>query len=243
MRTRIAALVAAGALLAYAYVIPGIRRWFIQDVLTWDAEPSEAVALAPGDGPGMTPAPRVRVILIDGLAESTAKTLPTWTALCKQGLALRVDVGFPTVSLPVQTALWTGLTQQQTGIVFRSDRPLVPPIANSIPAQVPGSLAVAESHGYIIRSIGFADAKPPMIDAAHPAKDLDIDAWKATNWLPAAREAVASDARLAFVHVLRVDTWGHRKGRESAEYRQAASEADGFLAELYAIAPRSEAHT
>ena len=239
MRTRIAAIVAAGALLAFASVMPGVRRHFMLDVITWDKAPSEPVALPWGFGPPMMPAPRVRVILIDGLAETTAATLPNWSELCKRGIALRVDVGFPTVSLPVQVSLWTGLTQQQTGIVFRSDRPLVPPLAHSIPAQLPGSRAVAESHGYIVRSIGFADTKPLALDTEHPAKDADIDVWRETGWLPAAREAVASDARLAFVHVLRVDTWGHRKGRESDEYSKAASEADAILGELYALAPDS----
>jgi hypothetical protein len=141
------------------------------------------------------------------------------------------------VSLPVQAALWTGLTQQQTGIVFRSDRPLVPPLANSIPAQVVGSRAVAESHGYIVRSIGFAESQPAALDAEHPAKDADIETWKSTSWLPAAQDAVASDARLAFVHILRVDTWGHKKGGDSAEYRKAASEADAILGELVPLAP------
>lgn len=170
MRTRIAALIAALALLAFAYVMPGVRRHFMRSVISWDATPSDPAPLVQAVGPGMTPVQRVRVILIDGLGETTAATLPNWSALCKRGIALRVDVGFPTVSLPVQIALWTGLTQQQTGVVFRSDRPLVPPLATSIPAQVPGSRAVAESHGYIVRSIGFADVKPPMLDAEHPRR-------------------------------------------------------------------------
>ena len=237
MRTRIAALVAAVTLLAFAYVMPGVRRYFMRNVISWDAPPSEPVALAQGVGPGMTPAARVRVILIDGLGEPTAATLPNWSSLCKRGITLRVDVGFPTVSLPVQISLWTGHTQQQTGVVFRADRPLLPPLMTSIPAQVPGSRAVAESHGYIVRSIGFANALPLMLDADHPAKDFDIDAWKAGAWLPAAREAVASDARLAFVHVLRVDTLGHQKGGDSEPYRKAAAEADAILGELVALAP------
>ena len=239
MRTRIAALVAAAALLAYAYVVPGVRRELMRDVITWDARPTDPVAIAQGTGPGMTPASRVRVILIDGLSEQMARTLPNWSALCKQGLALRVDVGFPTVSLPVQVSLWTGLTQHQTGIVFRSDRPLVPPLAASIPAQVPGSRAVAESHGFIVRSIGFADARPLALDAEHPAKDADPDPWRGGAWLDAARDAVASDTRLAFVHVLRVDSAGHKKGGASAEYKQAASEADTILGELVALAPEA----
>lgn len=233
---RIAAIAAAAALLAYAYVIPGVRRQWLRGVITWDAHPREPVALAGGIGPGMTPAPRVRVILLDGLAETTAATLPAWSALCKQGITLTVDVGFPTVSLPVQVSLWTGLTQQQTGIVFRSDRPVVPPIATTIAAQVPGSRAVAENHGYIVRSIGFAEARPAALDAEHPGQDADPKAW-ADQWLPAAREIVASDARLAFVHVLRVDSAGHRAGRDSGDYRKAAVEADAIVGELAALAP------
>ena len=235
MRARLA-LAAATALLAFAFVAPGLRRHFIRAVVTWDAEPREPVALpAVLVGVPLQPWPRVRVILIDGLSASTAQTLTTWSSLCRRGLDLTVDVGFPTVSLPVQVSLWTGLTQQQTGVVFRSDRPLVPPLAQSIPAQVPGSRAIAESHGYIVRSIGFADAEPAA-DATHAAKDADPAAWRAA-WQARAKEAVASDARLAFVHVLRVDDWGHKTGRDSAGYRQAASEADAILAELYAAAP------
>jgi len=234
MRERIAALVVVALLAAYAWIAPGVRHRFLHDVITWDAPKSQAVELPPGIGPGLMPAPRVRVILIDGLSASTAHTLTTWSSLCKRGLDLDVDVGFPTVSLPVEVSLWTGLTQQQTGIVFRSDRPLVPPLAKSIPSDVPGSRAVAENHGYIVRSIGFASTLPPAADS--PVKDRDAEAWK-TKWEAAARDAVTSDARLAFVHVLRVDTWGHRKGRDSDEYNQAAREADAILGRLYAAAP------
>ena len=236
MRARIAAVAAAAALLAFAAVAPGLRRHFIRAVVTWDIEPREPVVLPVGLGMPLSPAPRVRVILIDGLSASTAHTLATWTSLCRTGLALTVDVGFPSVSLPVQVSLWTGLTQQQTGVVFRSDRPIVPAIAHSIPAQVPRSRAVAESHGYIVRSIGFADAQPAAVDASHPAKDADPAGWK-LRWQATAKEAVGSDARLVFVHVLRVDDWGHKAGRDSDAYRNAAREADAILGELYAAAP------
>jgi hypothetical protein len=236
MRTRIVAIVVAVALLACAYVLPGVRRMFMRDVITWDQAPSEPVVLRGGNGKGLEPVPLVRVVLIDGLSETTAAALPNWSTLCKRGLALRVDVGFPTVSLPVQIALWSGLTQQQTGIVFRSDRPLVPPLWHSIAHQV-DSRAVAESHGYIVRSLGFSRTEPAAEGAQHPASDADPKVWRDTGWLVAAREAVASETRLVFVHVLRVDTWGHRKGRDSAEYRKAASEADAILGELLALSP------
>ena len=84
-----------------------------------------------------------------------------------------------------------------------------------------GSRAVAEDHGWIVRSLGFADARPPA-DPSDPAKDAEPAAWR-TLWLARARDAVASDARLVFVHVLRVDTIGHRVGRASPAYAATAA--------------------
>jgi len=236
MRARLVAIAVATSLLVVAAVLPGLRRRFIADLITWDA-PSEPARLpATGTaGPGLDATSRVRVVLIDGLGASTAQTLRTWSGLCARGLRLTVDVGFPTVSLPVEVALWSGLTQQQTGVVFRSDRPLVPPLdRRGIPARVPDSVAVAEHHGWIARSLGFATTLPLAGDA--PVLDREPAVW-ATQWEDRAREAVASAARLVFVHILRVDTAGHRRGSASAEYALAAGESDAILAQLYVAAP------
>lgn len=217
-------LAVAAVLLAAGWALPHVRHVYIAEATTWDAPPSPPAPIPPGQGPGLAPAPRVRAILIDGLSAETARTLPTWSALCKRGLELTVDVGFPTISLPVEAALWSGLTQQQTGIVFRSDRPLDPPLVG-IPSHVPGSHAVAENHGYIVRSLGFAKAE------GDESKE-----W-AGAWQQHAHDAVAGDERLVFVHVLRVDTAGHRHGRDSEDYRQRAGEADAILATLVDAAP------
>ena len=233
MRTRIAVAV---LLVATAWVLPRVRHRMFENVTTWDAAPGDTAVLPDGQGPGMTPAARVRVLLIDGLAADTAATLPAWSALCKRGVAMTVDVGFPTVSLPVEVALWSGLTQQQTGVVFRSDRPLEPPLdRHGIPAQVADSHAVAQDHGYIVRSLGFAQTEPAA-DPTDPVRDADPETWK-TEWEAHARAAVASDARLVFVHVLEVDTAGHHHGHDSPEYRDAAAHADGVLAALEQTAP------
>jgi hypothetical protein len=233
MRARLAA---AGLLLAIAWLLAGVRHRFLRDITTWDAAPDDSAPLPDGQGPPLLPAARVRVVLIDGLAADTAATLPAVGALCARGVAMTVDVGFPSVSLPVEIALWTGLTQQQTGIVFRSDRPLEPPLdERGIPAQVPGSHAVAEHHGYIVRSLGFALAEPAAA-AEDPARDADPDAWQ-MRWQAAAHAAVASTSRLVFVHVLEVDTAGHHHGHGSPEYREAATRADTLLASLVADAP------
>ncbi|HET9987989.1 MAG TPA: alkaline phosphatase family protein [Kofleriaceae bacterium] len=221
------ALVLAATLGAVAWGVPHVRHRWIAALITYDAVPSEPVMLPPATGAGLPPAARVRVILIDGLAPELARDLPSWQAVCDRGARLIVDVGFPTVSLPVEVELWSGLTQQQTGIVFRSDQPLVPPLAG-IPSQIAGSRAIAEDHGWIVRSLGFAEAEP--------AKDADPIAWS-TQWLAHARDAVTSDTRLAFVHVLRVDTAGHHGGRDSPGYAVAAGSADAILGALVAAAP------
>lgn len=232
-------LVLAGAVVGLAlaaWFLPQLRRALIVDIVRWDARPSEPAPLPGGTGPGLTPAPRTRVVLIDGLSAEIANTLPAWQSVCARGTRLRVDVGFPTVSLPVETALWTGLTQQQTGVVFRADRPIVPPLdARGIPAQVPDSIAIAESHGWIVRSLGFARAEPAA-DPARAARDADPAGW-AEQWQRRAGEAVASNVPLVFVHVLRVDDAGHKFGGTSPEYRTAASEADAILGALLATAP------
>jgi hypothetical protein len=235
MRARIAALVVGCVLLVVAAVAPGMRRRFIADIITWDAPPSAPAALPRLSGAGLEPADRVRVVLIDGLDARTAHALPTWTSLCNRGLRLTVDVGFPTVSLPVEISLWTGLTQQQTGVMFRSDVPLVPPLdRRGVPARVPDSIAIAEHHGYIVRSLGFAVTEPAA--GSPPSTDAAPEEW-AKRWTGRALEAVASPSRLAFVHILRVDSMGHRKGGASFEYARTAGESDAILAELVAAAP------
>ena len=70
-----------------------------------------------------------------------------------------------------------------------------------------------------------------------PAKDADPD--NVGRHLARARRSVGrtSPSSLVFVHVLRVDTAGHKHGGASPEYAQAAREADAILAELVAAAP------
>jgi hypothetical protein len=219
MRRATSAIVAA-VLLVGAWLLPHVRHRLIEAAITWDALPSPPARMPRGYGPGLTAAPRVRVVLIDGLSADTARSLPAWSALCRRGIDMAVDVGFPTISLPVEAALWTGLTQQQTGIVFRSDRPIDPPLGISIPAQIAGSRAIAENHGYIVRSLGFH-----QVESDDPA------------WEQHAHDAVASGSPLVFVHVLRVDTAGHKHGHDSPAYRLAAAEADAIIATLVDAAP------
>lgn len=228
------ALLGVAVLLAFAWAAPRARHRWIQHVIHDDAAPSDPLRLMAMSRAPLTPASRVRVVLIDGLSASVAAKQIHLQAACARGLDLTVDVGFPTVSLPVETALWSGLTQQQSGYMFRSDTPLAPALVG-IPSRVPGSIAIAEDHGWIVRSLGFAHTEPAA-DPADPAKDEAPDAWRG-QWLPRARAAVASDSPLVFVHILRVDTAGHQGGRDSAQYWVAAGLADALLDGLMTQAP------
>jgi len=239
VKSRIASGIAVIVLGVFAYLTPGLRRELIFDLTYWDAPPGDPPELAGGDGPGLAKAPRTRVVLIDGLDAQVTPALARWTAACKRGLTVTVDVGFPTVSLPVETALWSGLTQQQSGIVHRGGgkdgkygRPLVPPL-RGIPAQVPGAVAIAEDHGWIVRSLGFALTAPPV--GGHPADDLQPAAW-AKRWETDARAAIETPSPLVFIHVLRVDTAGHKFGF-GPHYGRVAAEVDAFLGTLLAMAP------
>ena len=184
-------------------------------------------------GEGLRPVPRVRVVLLDGLSRAHAMRLPQLSKLCRAGQELELDTGFPTVSLPVQSVLWTGLTQQQSGYQYHIGRLPEPP-PRSIPAQV-DSVAVAESHPEIVHSFGFARALPP-VQAAPPAPPL-ISEWRADDFILAAHAAVVSPTHLAFIHVLRIDDAGHAEGGASLRYAAAAAWSDALLGILHAASP------
>jgi hypothetical protein len=228
-------LVAAG-LLAAAFALYSARKRFIQSFFERGAGGAEPPALAPPPASptgavaaGLPPAELVRVALLDGVDRATARRLPHYDQMCKLGLELVVDVGFPTVSLPVQSVLWTGLTQQQSGIEFVQEQ-LVPPPDGSLPAREPSSAAVSDSHPFIAQSFGFARAWPPL-DSAPAA----IAQWKAGPFAFKALEQVGSPTRLVFVHLVGPDSTAHKFGRDSREFEAAAAAADKMLGDLVAI--------
>ena len=233
-------LIVAVALVAAAYGTYRFRKAWLPGLFVRGAGGAEAPALAmPGGGPlpGLAPVERVRVVLIDGVDRTTAHWLPNWSAVCGDGLELIVDVGYPSVSLPVQRVLWTGLTQQQSGVLFVGGYLGPPPLG--IPAQVPGSMAIAESHQGIAHSLGFAQVLPDRAKVP-PGWGFETrwPAWlgleRGDGFAQAARQWVATDLRLVFVHVLVTDSVGHRAGRASQGFRAAAAWADGLLGELRA---------
>jgi hypothetical protein len=220
---------AALALLVLAFVAHQARRDFIRAFFV-DGPRGPAPALtgstsAAESTSAIEPVSRLRVVLIDGLDARLADTLPHLQRLCGDGLDLRLDTGFPTVSLPVQHALWTGLTQNQSGVMYRIERLQEPPAA-SLASRVPHSIAVAESHPEIVHSFGFSTSLPAMDAWKDPSAEAT---WRTEGFAAAATEAVTSTAALAFIHVLRVDEAGHAHGGGSTVYAQAAAWADDLL--------------
>jgi len=232
-RRRMARLCAAALLALVATGAFQLRKRLIRAIFR-DGRPRAAAPLSPATGTGvapLSPAPRLRVVLLDGLGAPAARALPALSALCARGLDLEVDVGFPTVSLPVQAVLWTGRTQQQSGIRFHTTRMPLPP-AGALPQLVPGSRGVAEAHAEIVNSFGFATAQPPDVEKPPP--------WGEADFSRAALDAVASEAPLVFLHVLRIDAAGHAAGAASAAYREAMRTADELLGRV--IARDAEVH-
>lgn len=229
-RARRAQWIAATGLLLLAALLYQARRTWIQ---TWFIDgPGRTVARAADERSPLVPrSARVRVLLIDGLSADVADALPQLSQFCTRGVELRVDTGFPTVSLPVQHVLWTGLTQAQSGIMYRIDR-LDPP-APVVAGIGRASVAVAESHRDIVHSFAFGRIAPALDDEAIEEPD---SSWRAGGFEAAALDAVGSDAVLAFVHVLRVDEAGHAQGRASTRYAEAAQWADDLLARLVTAA-------
>jgi hypothetical protein len=204
------------------------RRWFIRSwFVKGSPHPPRAVSAAPPRSGDVHP---VRVILIDGLSESVARSLPGLTRLCRDGLTLTVDVGFPTVSLPVQHVLWTGTWQSQSGVMFlvkRMERPVFDSLQRQVTRRSAEALAVAESQSYIVSSFPFSRVIGPTQQkkASLPPEKLEQESLRAAQ----------SDAALVFLHFLAVDEIGHDVGAAHRRYLEAARRADRLLAALWKV--------
>ncbi|MCA9664040.1 MAG: alkaline phosphatase family protein [Myxococcales bacterium] len=226
----VAALVLVAAL---GLALSRSRRSLLRAVLS----PGEPRLPAPRARPvSARPLAKVRVLLLDGLGRAQADKLPALRALCAAGVSLDIDVGFPTVSLPVQHALWTGLWQAQSGLLFVTRRvqaraPTIPAALAAAASRAAASdagpaakaIAIAESHCEIAGSFGFVDLQcPPRGEPPIAPRVMLRDSLA----------AVGSSAALVFVHLLAIDAVGHRVGSSSPAYARQAERGDALVAAL-----------
>ena len=212
-----------GILLVAIAAVGFVARGRLGEVLLREGAPAAQRPLAGGTAGANPRIDRpLRVIVLDGLHRADVAAMPATEALCRGGLDLIVDVGFPTKSLPVQLTLWTGLTNQQLGA--RGDNLEVWSPPSAVPRLVPGSVAVVESHPEIARSVGFAQVLPAQGD-------------RRGHFLGSALIAAGGDAPLVMVHVLEIDVAQHRDGRGSPAHRDALADADRVVAAVTAAAP------
>lgn len=232
---------AVGLALLVVAGFAAIARAPVLDALAAPGAPAAQRRLAGGTA-GVNPriARPLRVVVLDGLNRADVPRLPALAALCARGAAVTVDVGFPTKSLAVQRALWSGLTAQQTGDGYDNEPAAAPP--SSLPLLVPGAVAVVESHAVIARSVGFGVVlPPPEADAVDPlAIPAQVAAWQGGQFVTAARDAVASPAPLALVHVLAIDAAAHRGGRGTRDHADALAAADAVLGAVVDAAPDAQ---
>jgi 2,3-bisphosphoglycerate-independent phosphoglycerate mutase len=196
-----------------------IRSWFVLGIPR-----TQVASAAPAPTGPLRP---VVVLLVDGLDERTARSLPALSRLCRAGLSLRVDVGFPSVSLAVQHVLWTGAWQQRSGVLFPYAG-LPRPVYESLPMLVArrsaSAVAIAEAHREIVSSFPFTQiVAPPR--GAEPLTPLTLQ--------QEVLAAALGRAPLVFVHLLGVDEAGHRHGSISPQLRAAASRADELIDALW----------
>lgn len=164
-----------------------------------------------------------RVLLVDGLSEVYSRGSPAMNRLCAQGLDLRLDVGFPSVSLPVQHVLWTGTWQHESGVQFvvkKLTRPALPSLPGEVRAMGGEASALVQHHPWIAGSFPFSS----VVEASDNFSAQALEAWR-------------SGADLVFIHHLAVDDAGHRSGAASPAYAAAARAADTLLGKLHVASP------
>jgi len=181
-----------------------------------------AVALEPGSSTEPLTA-RVVVVVIEGLRQDVAATLPTLRALGAQGVSLTARASQPSLALPAWTELLTGAPPDVSGVT--TDRRTAPAPVDSVLREVTlegGITAVAGGPGW--RTL-FGD-------------------WVAEGWYGRATDAAVgeealrllqeADPSLLVVHLSDVDRAGHAGGVGDG-YRAAAQRADAVVSRMVEV--------
>ena len=184
---------------------------------------------------------RVIMILLDGLAASTARQCLSYPqALEEAGEAQYAELKcfLPPLSRPAYVTLLCGLPPAQSGI-FHNDDPRPCPVPTIFSrAQNAGLVTAAAAYYWmseLCNTAPFEPARHRLTNA--PGMPIEHGLFYSNDAYPddelfhdaaALCQCFAPD--LLLVHSMGIDNAGHGYGAHSREYRDAARQADGLLA-------------
>ncbi|MGA9522779.1 MAG: alkaline phosphatase family protein, partial [Myxococcaceae bacterium] len=163
----------------------------------------------------------VLLIVLDGLRDDAARSMPTLQRMAQRGASARLVAGVPTFSAAGYVTLLTGTTPFASG--RRTNMRLFPAAVDAVPTQL-------RSAGRTARVLS---------DEVDWWRTLLPEAFSEVTVLPPAEligraEAWMAASDLLVVHLCGIDAAGHTDGAGSAAYRDAVRAADAQVARLLA---------
>jgi hypothetical protein len=181
----------------------------------------------------LSPAPalarRLWVVVVDGLGDEVARTLPTLAPLRTRGAYRRMEADYLTFTSPAIVTMITGLPPRDHGVRL-----------NGAVEGVPGLDTIVESAVRSDLSVRIRSRRLPLFgELLRPPAQVSTSTgrWSVCCELAAERTLAhlthgASGRELRLFHIEEVDHEGHEHGAASAEYAEAALHAGEFVNRL-----------
>lgn len=160
---------------------------------------------------------RVWVLVLDGLRDDFADSLPAVRRLSRIGCRRRLLAEFPTFTFPNLTAMSTGVPPFYSGVRLNEGPPGVP---------IESLFDVAKRVGLPTALVADWKDFPQALDRKN-AGLLARQRLEMAEFL-----ARTPERELAWIHFDEIDRAGHRYGARSAEYLTAVRDGDVLLGEL-----------
>jgi len=232
-RLRVFPVALVAGVLAVTGTLKGTMPVAADASVAWHASDAEA---RPTPAGAVTS--HVIIVSIDGLRPDAIHAFEARTLqrLVQEGAwSLTAETIYPSKTLPSHTSMLTGLTPEQHGILWNTDRTAIHGVV-----QVPTIFEIARAHGFGTAAF-FSKAKlrhlqkPGSLDHAQAPRGLE--AMPATRTVEdAARYMRFRRPNLMFVHIAEPDVAGHTFGWMGSAYRAAVRRADGAVAGVVAAA-------
>ncbi len=223
----IAALVGAGVIAA------GVARRSWASVVAYAPAPLQPV---PVDAVPPALAPRVVLVVIDGLRLDRSLQMPFLCELRRRGADFESSAGVPSYSRPGRAALATGAWSDLHGATTNfHDRAIA--IDNLFREARRAGVTCAVAGSQLWPSLFGSDLAGATVATASGNDDAgqfarrapELSAFEAT--IPS--RLAAADARLSVTDEVVVDYAGHEFGGATPEYERAVADADAWLRSLF----------